>query len=79
MALKYNPLVLIVAPYVIFNSFDLLAVAVTGRSAVTEWPKWFTTLFQAIFLIGFCCLGAIRILSWVAPSCNPLNIGLPTT
>jgi len=79
IALKHNPLVLIVAPYVAFTFFDLLAVAVTGRSAVTEWPKWFTILYQAIFLIGFFCLGSIRILSWIAPSCNPLNIGLPAT
>lgn len=77
LALHYNPLILVVAPYVFYNAVDILAAVVLGRSIVIELPRWFTSSYQAIFVAGCFGLGAIRILSWLVPSCNPLQIGLP--
>jgi len=77
LAMHYNPLILVVAPYVLYNAIDILATVVLGRSLLIDWPKWFTSSYQAIFVAGCFGLGAIRIVSWLVPSCNPLQLGLP--
>lgn len=76
-ATQYNPLILLVAPYVTYVALDLIARVATGRSQLPEMPQWFASIYQLAFVAGCCVLGVVRFLSWLMPSWNPLQIGLP--
>ena len=76
-AVRDNPLVLLIAPYVIYRVAEIVASALTGRSLVSGWPLWVGRGYQAAFLITYGLLAIVRILSWLIPASNPLRIGLP--
>lgn len=76
-AVRDNPLVLLISPYVIYRVAESVTSALTGRALVSGWPAWVGQGYQAAFLISYGLLATIRILSWLTPACNPLRIGLP--
>jgi len=66
-AMRHNPLVVFVAPFLALQLAELLLSIVAGRKLVERWPCWFSNGFQALFVAGFSGLAAIRIVAWFWP------------
>jgi hypothetical protein len=70
-AVRYNPLILFVAPYVIYRLASLLVGIAFGRILVTAWPRWFLQVYQWGFLVCMGVLGAWRLKVWVLHLLHP--------
>jgi len=65
-ALLFNPLIFLIAPYVLYRTLAIAVGAVSGRRLVARWPAWFLDRYQLVFVALFLCIGSSRLLAWVA-------------
>jgi len=76
-AVRFNPLVLFVAPYVGYRSLEVVVGIATGRVLVSHWPHWFVMTYQFAFLGVWFVMALIRAATWICPECNSGGFGLP--
>jgi hypothetical protein len=67
-AVRHNPLVIFVAPFLALKFVELLTGILTGQSLACRWPCWFTSAFQTTFIAGCMALAGVRLIAWFWPS-----------
>lgn len=76
-ALRFNPLIILAAPVAVAWIFDAIIELALGFRPLRGCPRWLAKTVTYSFLLGFVCLFALRLCSWIAPSYNPGLIGIP--
>ena len=66
-AVLFNPLIILVLPYVLYRFFSIAAGVFTGKVLVRGWPAWFLKSYQYLFIGGVFILGVIRYIDWIRP------------
>lgn len=66
-AIMFNPLILLVLPYVLYRFFYIITGVLTGKILARNWPSWFLKFYQYLFISGVFILGTIRYINWLKP------------
>ncbi|MBN1164306.1 MAG: DUF2752 domain-containing protein [Candidatus Krumholzibacteriota bacterium] len=66
-SIRFNPLILLVAPYCVCRLTGIVVGLVTGRILIQGWPDFFVRYYQKAFIALWMLVAAVRLLTWVAP------------
>jgi hypothetical protein len=67
-ALRYNPLVLLVFPFIAYRFASLVSAAVLKRELVSGWPRAFVNGYQWAFVVLAVVVGMARVAFWLYPA-----------
>jgi hypothetical protein len=76
-AVRFHPLVILVAPLIAVVTVDTCLAAVGRRGLAAAIPRPLLRGFWAALLSGFCVVFAVRMASWIAPAWNPAGWMIP--
>ena len=76
-AVRFHPLVILVAPLIAVVTVDTCLAAVGRRGLAAAIPRPLLRGFRAAMLAGFCGLFFVRTVSWLAPAWNPEGWMIP--
>lgn len=64
-AVRWNPLVLFIVPYVLLRTVESVSVIRSGRPLPLVWPRWWGRGVQAMFILTWTVLATTRITAWI--------------
>lgn len=76
-AVRFHPLVILVAPALLLFSIDTCLAAVGRSGPLALLPPSTARIFWFTLLAGFGIVFVVRVASWLAPECNPSGWVLP--
>jgi hypothetical protein len=76
-AVRFHPLVILVAPLVAVFAIDTCLAAMGRRSLVGAIPRPLARVFWMLLLAGFAVVFVVRTASWLAPEWNPSGWMIP--
>ena len=76
-AFFYNPLIIIVAPYIAYRVITIILGMITKKKPVSDFPVRLSRAIQVLFVLGYVTLFIVRTASWLWPAINPDGFLLP--
>lgn len=70
-AIRFNPLIVIVAPCIAVYVLDSILILAGMKSFVDRFPKCVYKAVLFIFIVAAVLLFIVRLLTWLEPSLNP--------
>lgn len=75
-AIRFNPLIVIVAPCIAVYVLDSILILAGKKSFVDHFPRWIYRTVLFIFIGASVLLFIVRFVTWLEPSLNPYLWGV---